>query len=68
MAKTIRTCEGDRLDAICTRHYGRTVGTVEAVLVANPGLAATPQPFALGVVIALPDLPARVAKSVQLWN
>lgn len=31
--------QGDTLDAICVRYYGRTEGVVEAVLAANPGLA-----------------------------
>ncbi|EES5579807.1 phage tail protein, partial [Escherichia coli] len=37
--------QGDTLDAICVRYYGRTEGVVEAVLAANPGLAE------LGVVL-----------------
>lgn len=69
MAKTIRTSDGDRLDALCYRYYGQLAGTVEAVIAANPGLAATAQPFAAGVLIVLPDLPTRpVEKSVQLWS
>ncbi|OCJ24576.1 tail protein X [Serratia sp. 14-2641] len=31
--------QGDTLDALCHRHYGRTEGVVEAVLLVNPGLA-----------------------------
>ncbi len=31
--------QGDTLDAICVRYYGRTEGVVETVLAANPGLA-----------------------------
>ncbi|EDV8744068.1 phage tail protein, partial [Salmonella enterica subsp. enterica serovar Reading] len=31
--------QGDTLDAICVRYYGRTEGVVEAVLAANPGMA-----------------------------
>ena len=30
--------QGDTLDAICARYYGRTEGVVETVLEANPGL------------------------------
>ena len=37
--------QGDTLDTLCQRHYGRTEGVVEAVLLANPGLAE------LGVVL-----------------
>ncbi|EEZ1715313.1 tail protein X, partial [Escherichia coli] len=31
--------QGDTLDAICVRYYGRTEGVVETVLAANPGLS-----------------------------
>lgn len=68
MAKTIRTSDGDRLDALCFRYYGSTAGTVEAVLDANPGLADIQQPYPVGVVIVLPDLTAQVGKQVQLWS
>lgn len=68
MAKTIRTSDGDRLDTLCYRYYGHLNGTVEAVLSANPGLAAIRQPFAAGVVILLPDLPAQADKPIQLWS
>ena len=30
MAKTIRTSDGDRLDSLCYRYYGRLNGMVEA--------------------------------------
>ena len=31
--------QGDTLDMICARYYGRTEGVFESVLAANPGLA-----------------------------
>ena len=68
MARTIRTSDGDRLDSLCHRYYGRLNGTVEAVIAANPGLAATQQPFSAGIVIVLPDLPVQVEKPVQLCS
>ncbi|MCK6435958.1 tail protein X [Rivihabitans pingtungensis] len=68
MAKTIRTSDGDRLDTLCHRYYGRLNGVAEAVLAANPGLAAKPQPFRAGLIIHLPDLPVVVEKPVQLWS
>lgn len=68
MAKTIRTSDKDRLDTLCYRYYGRLNGTVEAVIAANPGLAAMPQPFESGIIITLPDLPVPVEKQVQLWS
>lgn len=68
MATTCRTSSGDLLDTLCQHYYGRLNGTVEAVLVANPGLADEPQPYRAGVLITLPDLAAPAAESVQLWD
>lgn len=68
MAKTIRTSDGDRLDTLCHRYYGRLNGVTEAVLAGNPGLAAQPQPFRAGLIIRLPDVPVVVEKLVQLWS
>ncbi|MFM0598146.1 tail protein X [Paraburkholderia dilworthii] len=68
MAKTIRTSEGDVLDAICYAFYGSLAGVVEAVYEANPGLAAHPQPFAAGIIVTLPDLDVQRDEPVQLWT
>ena len=35
----VRAYQGDTVDALCWRHYGRTQGVTEQVLKANPGLA-----------------------------
>jgi phage tail protein X len=57
------------LDTICQHFYGHLRGTVEAVLEANEGLAREPQPFRVGLLILLPDLPVAVATaSVALWD
>jgi len=48
--------QGDTVDAICWRHYGRTDGTVEAVLEANAGLADFGAVLPAGTVVFLPDL------------
>ena len=66
MARTIRTSDGDRLDTLCFRYYGNLNGTVEAVLDANPGLAAVAQPFDAGVVIVLPDIDVTPEKPISL--
>lgn len=68
--REIRTVSGDLLDLICLRHYGQHKGTAEAVLAANPGLAAVPQPYAAGIVILLPDIapPDRRSQTVSLWD
>ncbi|VVN45016.1 tail protein X [Pseudomonas fluorescens] len=69
MAKTCRTLDGDRLYTICHNAYGHLNGSVEAVLVANPGLASEPEPYCGGVLIRLPDLAqASDDQAVQLWS
>ncbi|MFJ4055986.1 tail protein X [Pseudomonas sp. NPDC089743] len=68
MALTCRTSEGDLLDTLCHAYYGTLVGTVEAVLQANQGLAEVPQPYRAGVVIELPDLPVSEVEEVTLWE
>lgn len=68
MAMTIRTCDGDILDTICHRHYGHLVGTVEAVLEANPGLARIEQPLPAGTLIILPDIAPKRRETVRLWS
>lgn len=68
MAMTIRSCDGDVLDSLCHAHYGHVAAAVEAVYAANPGLAAQPQPYRAGLLIRLPDLPARRADVVRLWT
>lgn len=69
--RTARSVDGDRLDWICRRHYGELfAGAVEAVLAANPGLAALGPVLPAGVEIEMPDLapPVVVAKPIALWE
>lgn len=68
MAMTCRTSDGDLLDTLCHAYYGTLVGTVEAVLQANQGLAEVPQPYRAGVAIELPDLPVAEVEEVTLWE
>lgn len=62
--------QGDSIDAICHRHYGRTAGCVEAVLNANPGLAAVGPVLPMGTIIDLPEeTPSeKTTNMVQLWT
>lgn len=65
------TQDGDMLDEACWRYYGRQGGAVEAVLAANPGLAARGAVYPAGQPIALPDLaqPRRPVRDwVRLWS
>lgn len=68
MATTCRTSDGDLLDTICNNYYGHLVGTVEAVLDANQGLADEAQPYRASVLIVLPDMPAPTEEVVMLWD
>ncbi len=68
MATTCRTSDGDLLDSICHAYYGHLNGAVEAVMDANQGLADIAQPFAAGVLILLPDLPAGAGAVIRLWD
>lgn len=48
--------QGDTVDALCWRHYGRTDGTVEAVLEANAGLADYGVILLIDTRVFLPEL------------
>ncbi|MCD6526995.1 MAG: tail protein X [Desulfuromonas sp.] len=69
MAVQYRTSDGDMLDAICHKHYGRAAGAVELVLEANPGLAQLGPQLEAGIVITLPELPEADEQTVvRLWD
>ncbi|MCE4052413.1 tail protein X [Pseudomonas sp. Au-Pse12] len=68
MATTCRTSDGDLLDTLCHQYYGHLNGSVEAVLDANQGLADESQPFRVGVLIVLPELPSVPDVVVKLWD
>lgn len=68
MAMTCRTSEGDILDTLCQQYYGHLVGTVEAVLDANQGLADERQPFRAGLLIRLPEVVASTNEAITLWD
>lgn len=62
------TREGDILDDLCYRVYGKQeAGQVEAVLLANPNLADIALAIPARVVITFPDLPTEVKATVRLW-
>lgn len=67
---TYKTSQGDTLDYICWKHYGQQSGAVEAVLLANPGLADLGPVLPINTKITLPVLtqPARVAQPIRLWS
>ena len=62
------TCvDGDVLDAICWRFYGR-VDVLWQVLEANPGLAELGAVYPTGLVIKLPEVGQPVKSTVRLWD
>lgn len=65
-----RSKEGDVLDAIVWRHYGRQdERAVELVYEANPGLADEGPVLPAGLRIRLPALPDPAPRhGVRLWS
>ncbi|PKF70868.1 phage tail protein [Pseudomonas fluvialis] len=62
--------QGDTVDAICWRYYGRTAGVTETVLDANPGLADLGPVIPHGTAVTLPDAApqAEQRQVVNLWD
>jgi phage tail protein X len=65
---TITTTDGDMLDEICLKHYGRTAGITETVLSANPHLLAYPPRLPAGVTITLPPITEPPLRPRRLWD
>lgn len=67
----VRAHAGDTVDAVCWRHLGRTLAVVEAVFLANPGLAAVGVTLPAGHPIEIPDAIMDVRSTprvYQLWD
>ncbi|MDK1287358.1 tail protein X [Pseudoalteromonas umbrosa] len=63
------TRDGDCLDLICFRHYGRSSGMVERVLEANYGLAELGPIYPENIKIVLPDVPKpKVQREINIWE
>ncbi|EMA4766555.1 tail protein X [Cronobacter sakazakii] len=61
--------QGDTLDALCARYYGRTEGVVETVLQANSGLSELGVILPHGTAIDLPDVKTSpTAETLNLWD
>ena len=62
------TRDGDMLDWICWRHYGRS-NTLEVVLAANPGLAERGPVLPAGIELTLPDIPPPAPRHIlRIWG
>lgn len=62
---------GERLDQVAWAAYGIQAGAVEALLVANPGLADMPYELPAYLAIELPDLLLQnknKSREVPLWS
>lgn len=67
--REVRTIQGDTVDRICHRVYGKTAGVTEAVYEANPGLADIGPVIPTGTLVKLPEVAVQSTKAtVQLWN
>ena len=70
MATVHTTRQGETVDLVCFSYYGRTSGTVEAVLEANRGLSALGPILPIGTKILLPDMPSvsTARPLTSLWD
>ena len=70
MSQIYTTKQGETVDLVCSKFYGRTRDVTEAVLAANPGLAALGPVLPLGTSITMPDIASRPAATelVSLWD
>jgi phage tail protein X len=68
---TTRALQGDTVDRICHRHYGRTDSITEAVYEANPGLAELGPILPHGQLVNLPAIentPQGKENRLNLWD
>jgi phage tail protein X len=67
--KMVTAMQGDTVDLMCHRFYGRTAGVVEAVYESNPFLANHGPVLPHGTAVKLPDMPPPPQqKTIQLWD
>lgn len=65
----IYALQGDTVDEICFRWYGRTQQVVELVYAANTGLAEMGPVLPHGYAVELPELPASsMSETLNLWD
>lgn len=65
----VRSVQGDTIDLICYRYYGRTAGVTEQVIEANPQLVDIGPVLPNGTEIELPEQTATPEKTmISLWD
>ena len=63
--------EGDTLDLICWRTFGKTAGVVEQALLENPSSGALGPVLPIGTIVVLPDIAPETSDkrvTVPLWD
>ncbi|NBJ32242.1 phage tail protein [Serratia fonticola] len=61
--------QGDTVDALCQRYYGKTQGVTEQVLKSNAGLADKGPVLPHGSPVEMPDIvQTETAQTLQLWD
>ncbi|WP_316205983.1 tail protein X [Bradyrhizobium sp. SZCCHNR3058] len=69
MAETYTTQEGDTADTIAWGRFGVTHGATEAILRANPGLAAAGTKLPQGLVLTIPAYTVKkVSEAKRIWS
>lgn len=68
-AALLHAQQGDTVDLMCHRHYGRTAGVTEQVLEANRGLSAHGPVLPHGTAVLMPAQGAQpVTDRLKLWT
>ncbi len=65
-----RTLQGDTVDLVAWKLAGRTAEVVEAILAANPGLAALGPILPIGTAVIVPEVatPTATPATIALWD
>ncbi len=67
--QSIRTVQGDTVDLICHKYYGKTEGITEQVIEANPHIVGFGPVLPSNTLLQLPELPKPVPqKLINLWD
>jgi phage tail protein X len=61
--------QGDTVDALCQRYYGKTQDVTEQVLLNNPGLADQGPILPHGYPVDMPDIvQSESVQTLHLWD
>jgi len=65
----VRSVQGDTIDLICFRYYGKTAGVTEQVIEANPELVNIGPILPNGTEVYLPEQTATAERTmISLWD